>query len=53
MNTAAGHVEKAIKYYEDALVISREIGGQRGEGNHLGNFGNAYGDLGQVEKAIE
>ncbi len=24
-----------------------------GEGNHTGNLGNAYKDLGQLEKAIE
>jgi len=35
------------------LVISKEIGDRRGEGNHLENLGNAYSDLGQVEKAIE
>ncbi|MCD4777934.1 MAG: tetratricopeptide repeat-containing protein, partial [Desulfobacterales bacterium] len=36
-----------------ALVIAKEIGDRRGEGNHLGNLGLAYSDLGQVEKAIE
>jgi tetratricopeptide (TPR) repeat protein len=48
-----GQVEKAIEYYEQALVISKETGDRRGEGTHLGNLGSAYGDLGQVEKAIE
>jgi tetratricopeptide (TPR) repeat protein len=48
-----GQVEKAIEYYEQALVISRGIGDRCGEGNHLGNLGLAYSDLGQVEKAIE
>ncbi|MBW2637871.1 MAG: tetratricopeptide repeat protein, partial [Deltaproteobacteria bacterium] len=48
-----GQVEKAIEYYEQALVISKEIGDRQGEGNHLGNLGNAYINLGQVEKAIE
>jgi tetratricopeptide (TPR) repeat protein len=48
-----GQVEKAIEYYEQALVISKEIGDRRGEGNHLGNLGNAYSHLGQVEKAID
>ena len=47
-----GEVEKAIGYYEQALVISREIGDRRGEGNRLGNLGNAYARLGEVEKAI-
>jgi len=48
-----GQVEKAIEYYEKALVIAREIGDRRGEGANLGNLGNAYRNLGQVEKAIE
>ncbi len=30
-----------------------EIGDRRGEGNTLGNLGNAYSDLGQVDKAIQ
>jgi len=48
-----GQVEKAIDYYEKALVIAKEISDRRGEGKHLGNLGNAYSDLGQVEKAIK
>jgi tetratricopeptide (TPR) repeat protein len=48
-----GQVEKAIKYYEQALVIAREIGDRRREGIWLGNLGIAYRDLGQVEKATE
>ena len=46
-------MEQAIDYYEQALTISREIGDRRGEGNRLGNLGNAYADLGRVEKAID
>ena len=34
------------------LLIAREIGDRRGEGNALGNLGLAYADLGEVEKAI-
>ena len=30
-----------------------QIGDRRGEGTGLGNLGNAYSDLGQVERAIE
>ncbi len=48
-----GQVEKAIEYYQAALLISKEIGDRRGEGNRLGNLGSAYRNLGQVEKAIE
>lgn len=46
-----GQVAKAIDYYEQALVIQREIGDRRGEGNQLGNLGIVYGALGQVENA--
>ncbi|MBE9540982.1 MAG: tetratricopeptide repeat protein, partial [Proteobacteria bacterium] len=48
-----GQVEKAVEYYENALVIAKEIGDRWGEGNHLGNLGNAYLNVGQVGKAIE
>jgi tetratricopeptide (TPR) repeat protein len=48
-----GQVEKAIEYYEQALVISQKIGDRRGEGADYGNLGIAYNNLGQVEKAIE
>ncbi|MCP4664472.1 MAG: tetratricopeptide repeat protein, partial [bacterium] len=45
-------VEKAIGYHQEALVIAREIGNRRGEGEDLGNLAGAYSDLGDVEKAI-
>ncbi len=38
---------------EQALAISREIGDRRGEGDHLGNLGLAYADLGETRKAID
>ncbi|WP_295391140.1 tetratricopeptide repeat protein [uncultured Thiodictyon sp.] len=44
-------VEKAIGYYEQALVIHREIGDRRVEGAALGSLGLAYARLGEVEKA--
>jgi len=50
---ALGQADKAIEYYDQALMISREIGGRRNEGNLLGNLGLAYYLLGQVDKAIE
>jgi tetratricopeptide (TPR) repeat protein len=50
---ALGQVDKAIKYYVQALVIFREIGDRRGEGTDLGNLGVAYSALGQVDKAIK
>jgi len=48
-----GDYQKAIEYYEQALVISREIGDRHADGIRRGNLGNVYMDLGQVEKAIE
>ena len=37
-----GQAERAIGFYEQRLAIAREIGDRRGEGNALGNLGNAY-----------
>jgi len=48
-----GDARKAIEYHEQALVIDREIGDRRGEGNALGNLGLAYAALGDARKAIE
>ena len=45
-------MRRAIEYHEQALAISREIGDRRGEGNDLGNLGNAYKNLGEVRRAI-
>jgi len=42
-----------IPYLEVALDAARRLGDRRGEGNHLGNLGNAYAALGEVRKAIE
>jgi len=47
-----GRAEKAIGYYERALVISRETADRQSMGVQLGNLGLAYADLGEVEKAI-
>jgi tetratricopeptide (TPR) repeat protein len=48
-----GDVEKAIGFYEQALVIFREIGDRRGEGASLGNLALAYTSLGEEGKAFE
>ena len=48
-----GDPRKAIEHYEQALMISREIGDRRGEGNNLGSLGLAYSDLGEMRLAIE
>jgi len=46
-------VEKAIDYYQQALIINREINNREREGQNLGNLGNAYADLSEVKKAID
>lgn len=48
-----GQAKNAIGFYEQALVIDREIGDRRGEGADLGNLGAAYANLGQAARAIE
>ena len=42
-----------IIWLQNALSATREIGDRRGEGAALGNLGNAYAALGQVQTAIE
>jgi tetratricopeptide (TPR) repeat protein len=48
-----GEPKKAIKYYEQELKISREIGYKYGEGSSFGNLGNAYINLGELRKTIK
>ena len=43
--------EQALKCFEQALSICKEIGDRRGEGVALGNLGKVYLDLGQHEEA--
>jgi CHAT domain-containing protein/Tfp pilus assembly protein PilF len=45
--------EKAIEYYQQALVIQREVKDLGGEGWTLNSLGPAYVALGRYEKAIE
>ena len=48
-----GRSEKAIEYYEQAVVIHREVKDRAGEGRALNNLGIAYSSLGRYERAIE
>ena len=41
-----------IEYYQHALTISQHISDRRAEVNQMGNLGNAYTDLGQVERVL-
>jgi CHAT domain-containing protein/lipopolysaccharide biosynthesis regulator YciM len=45
--------QAAMKSYQQALTIYREIGERSGESISLNNLGNAYYSLGQYQKAIE
>ncbi len=47
------HSREYIKWMEAGLSASRKISKREGEGNHLGNLGTAYYNLGKYEKAIE
>ncbi|MBD2353120.1 tetratricopeptide repeat protein [Tolypothrix sp. FACHB-123] len=45
--------EVALRSWQQALIIYREIKDRKGEGNALGNLGLAYYSLGDYPKAIE
>jgi len=47
------HRRAGIVWFEDAVEASRALKDRRDEGNHLGNLGIAYKDLGEMDKAIE
>lgn len=51
--SALGRSEEAIKAYNNALQITRELGDLQGEGTILVNLGNVYSSLSQYDKAIE
>ena len=46
-----GVVRRGSGHYEQALVISREIGDRRGEGSRLHNLGLAYAAVGEIARA--
>ena len=50
---ALGETRRAVEFFEQALVVAREVGDRRGEGAVLGNSGNAYAALGETRRAIE
>ena len=52
VHAALGDLRKAIEYYEQALVIDREIGDRRGEGNALFNSARVLDSLGNRPEAI-
>jgi len=53
MSRATGHPYEALRLYEQALVLMREVGDRAGEGTTLNNLGRVYDDLGQKAKALD
>jgi tetratricopeptide (TPR) repeat protein len=47
------HARERIQWREAGLAAARCLGDRAAEGRHLGNLGNAYGDLGEFQRAIE
>lgn len=47
------YARQQIRWLEDALNAARHLKDRYGEGNHLGNLGVAYADLGETRKSIE
>ncbi|MGB8343707.1 MAG: CHAT domain-containing protein [Ktedonobacteraceae bacterium] len=50
---ATGRLPEALRLYEQALVLSREVGDRAGEGTTLNNLGRVYDDIGQKAKALD
>ena len=48
-----GGYPEALKCYEEALELDRELGYKQGEANQLGNIGLIYRALGQPQKALK
>jgi tetratricopeptide (TPR) repeat protein len=47
------HIREQIRWREFGLAAARRCKDKRVEGNHLGNLGNGYKDLGETQRAIE
>ena len=52
-NAALGETQRAITFYEHALLISREIGDRSNEGAWLNNLGLVYVELDETQRAIQ
>ena len=48
-----GQKREALKYYEKALIIAREVKARKREGNALNNLGGVYDDLDKKEEALK
>jgi tetratricopeptide (TPR) repeat protein len=50
---ATGNPYKALRLYEQALLIRREVRDRAGEGTTLNNLGGVYNALGEKQKALD
>jgi tetratricopeptide (TPR) repeat protein len=48
-----GRFQSALNYYQQALVIAREVGDRAGEWTILNNIGSVYHYCGQYDQALE
>ena len=48
-----GQYDEALNYYNQALVIAREVGDRAGEGGNLTCIGVMYAAKGQHDQALE
>jgi len=51
--SATGRLQDALRLYEQALTLTREVGDRATEGTTLNNLGRVYGTLGQKAKALD
>jgi tetratricopeptide (TPR) repeat protein len=48
-----GQYQSALNYFQQALVIRREVGDRAGEGATLNNIGGVYDSRGQYDQAFQ
>ncbi|HZA25416.1 MAG TPA: tetratricopeptide repeat protein [Dehalococcoidia bacterium] len=48
-----GQYREALNYYQQALVIHREVGDRTAEGATLNSIGAVYRSLGQYDQALQ
>ena len=50
---AKGDLDQALKHFQEALKVHREVGYRQGEANQLGNIGLIYSDKGDLDQALK
>jgi tetratricopeptide (TPR) repeat protein len=48
-----GYYDEALEYFNQGLVVAREVRDQPGEATRLLNIGLVYHDIGQYDQALE